>query len=119
MSETPVYPVTVQMPERDNYIPETYDYAARANETLASWDNGFENSTQFNLEREEPIDNSLWTVRDGQPLVAAPEYASPKSRADEVAESLEGMSDAQLRVQLDAHTAAIVHGLRKHYGLIA
>lgn len=119
MSETPVFPILGQTSERTAHAPETNDYAAEAKESLASWHEGFERADHFNLEREEAINTDLWSQRDEETRAVAPEYASPKTRADEVAESLGALTDDQLRAQLDAHTGAIVHGLRKQYGLIA
>lgn len=120
MSETPIFPVSGETSGGKIYTTETQDYAAQANESLASWTEGFDVAERFNLDRDEAINPLLWSDTSKEALTVAPEYAAPKTRADELALSLESLTDKQLHEQLDAHTRAIVHGLRKqHYELAA
>ena len=118
MSETPVFPIPGKKTEQEPYITERSDYASQAEQALAAWETGFDTAERFDLRRDETINPQLWSEKTAN-VTQAPEYAAPKTRADIIAESLEHLDDHELRAQLDAHTKAIVHGLRRQYGLIA
>lgn len=114
MSETPIAPVLEQKSEQINSGAEHRYYTAQVDRELAAWGQGFDSESRLDLNREEVLNPELWADRSGA-VTQAPEYAAtPKTRADEVGESLQDLTDNELRAQLDAHTKAIVNGLRRY-----
>lgn len=114
MSETPIAPVLEQKPEQINSHVEHRYHTGQVDRDLAAWEQGFDSESRLDLNRQEVLNPELW-VDTTTPVTQAPEYAvAPKTRAEEIGESLRGLSDDELRAHLDTHTKAIVNGLRRY-----
>lgn len=114
MSETPIAPVLEQKTEQiDSNVEHRY-YTGQVDRDLAAWERGFDVESRLDLDRDEVLNPELWVDKTVS-AVQAPEYAvAPKTRAEEVGESIRDLTDHELRAQLDAHTKAIVNGLRRY-----
>lgn len=91
-----------------NNNPERH--IAQTDRTLAEWEYGLDAEGRIVLEQEDQTSAPEWwqDSSTNRSHLTRPEYATaPKSRADEVAEQLHGLSDRELHAIIGAHTKSV------------
>jgi hypothetical protein len=94
MSETPIVPALAPETAQEINKTEYYYTSGEFARDINALQHGPEVQNKLNLQVVDPINPELWA--DETTTVQAPEYATPKPRAQEIEESLFGRPDAEL-----------------------
>jgi len=105
MSETPIAPALVPESAQEKNNTEYYYTSSEFARDINALQHGPEVQHRLNLEVDDAINPELWA--DRAPTTQAPEYAAPKSRAQEIEESLFPRTDAELLSYLVANTHGV------------
>ena len=79
---------------------------------FAAWERGFDTESRLDLETDDVINPNVWTEKTPATYEIPVQAEAPKTRAQEIEESLFYLDDRQLLEYARKHSVVVAHGLR-------
>lgn len=107
MSETPIVPVLEPSSEQIKHNVEQRYYTGQVDRDFSAWERGFDTESRFDLDRDETINPDVWADKTPTTYEIPAHAEAPKTRAQEIEESLFYLTDKQLLDYARINTQAI------------